>query len=140
MISGDAPTSDRMQPGTKRRALIVFLILAALVGAVAVFWPDHRPRTQIELYLRQGPRRGAELMKRDIDALSPVGRDPGPAVQRLNSLGLNCSAPPALTGEWVCLMRRPGEGRMMVSIEATIRVDRGVVTETSVRFWETPRV
>jgi len=138
-MRGDPQTSDRMQEGTKRRALLLFLMIAFAVAIVASLWPDHQGRTQIETYLRQGQRQGAALMKRDIDQLSPEGQDPGPAVQHLAALGLVCSAPAGLDGEWACLMRRPGEDRQMITIEATIRVERGFVTATSTRFTETPR-
>ncbi|WP_421995599.1 hypothetical protein [Roseococcus sp.] len=138
-MRADPQLADRMQPGTKRRALLVFLMIAALVAAVALFWPNTRIRTQIETYLRQGQRHGEALLKRDIDALSPVGQDPGPAVQHLNALGLTCAAPAGTTGEWACSMRRPGDDRVMIGIDATIRVERGLVTETTTRFTETPR-
>jgi hypothetical protein len=138
-MRADPQTSDRMQEGTKRRALLVFLMIASVVALLAVFWPDNRARTQVELYLRQGQRQGALLLKRDIDQLSPEGQDPGPAVQHLGSLGLTCAAPPTNTGEWTCVMRRPGEGRMMITIEATVRVERGLVAETSTRITETQR-
>jgi hypothetical protein len=138
-MRADPQTSDRMQEGTKRRALLVFLMIAFVVALVAIFWPDHRGRTQIETYLRQGLRQGAALLKRDIDQLSPEGQDPGPAVQHLNSLGLNCDAPAITTGEWTCTMRRPGDNRMMILIEAAVRVERGLVTETVTRFSESPR-
>lgn len=138
-MTAEAQALDRMQPGTMRRALLVFSVIALAVAIVAAFWPSHRSRTQIELYLRQGQRQGAALLKRDIDRLSPEGQDPGPAVQRLGALGLSCAAPETSTGEWVCLMRRPGDGRRMVTIEAMVRVEDGRVAETSARITETPR-
>ncbi|TCH99728.1 hypothetical protein EJV46_03380 [Roseococcus sp. SYP-B2431] len=128
-----------MQQGTKRRALLVFLVIAFVVALVATYWPNHRERTQIETYLRQGLRQGAVLLKRDIDRLSPEGQDPGPAVQHLGALGLGCAAPATTTGEWSCVMRRPGDNRMMITIEAAVRVERGLVTETLARISESPR-
>lgn len=128
-----------MQPGTKRRALFLFLMIAFAVAIVATIWPNHRGRTQIELYLRQGQRQGAVLLKRDIDQLSPEGQDPGPAIQHLGALGLSCAAPATNTGEWTCVMRRPGDNRQMITIEATIRVERGLVAETTARITETHR-
>lgn len=125
-----------MQPGTFRRAALVVVALMAAVGVVAVVWPDHRPVTPLEIYLRQGTRQAAESLKRDVDQLSPPGSDPGPAVQRLNTLGFSCAAPAGATGEWNCTMRRPQENRQMLSLEVILRVDRGNVTETSARIWE----
>lgn len=125
--------------GTKRRALLVLVLIGLFVAIVATFWPDHRNRTQIDLYLRQGQRQGAALLKRDIDQLSPEGQDPGPAVQHLGALGLSCAAPATGTGEWDCVMRRPGDGRQMITIEAAIGVRDGFVTETSARITEAPR-
>lgn len=138
-MRADPQVAGRLQPGTRRRALLVFLMIAFVVGIVAAFWPDHRGRTQIELYLRQGQRQGAALLKRDIDRLSPEGQDPGPAVQHLGALGLNCAAPATNDGEWSCLMRRPGEGRVMIAIEANIRVRDGLVAETRTGITETSR-
>jgi len=138
-MKGDPQLSDRMQPGTKRRALFVFLVIALGVGAVAAVWPDGRARTQIELYLRKGPRQGAALLKRDIDQLSPRGQDPGPAVQHLGALGLSCAAPAGNAGEWSCVMRRQGDRRQVITIEATIHVERGLVTDTSARITEAQR-
>lgn len=134
-----AQVSDRMQKGTKRRALLVLLLIAFFVALVATFWPDRRNRTQIDLYLRQGQRQGAALLKRDIDRLSPQGQDPGPAVQHLGALGLNCAAPASGTGEWACVMRRPGDDRRMITVEAAIQVRDGFVTGTSARITEAPR-
>lgn len=138
-MRADPQISDRMQSGTRRRALLVFVMIAFVVSLVAVFWPSHRVRTQVELYLRQGVRQGAALLKRDMDQLSPEGQDPGPAVQHLTALGLNCAAPASNDGSWTCIMRRPGDSRQMITIEATIRVERGLVVETSARITETPR-
>jgi hypothetical protein len=138
-VRADPQISNRMEEGTKRRALLVFLVIAFVVALVAIFWPNHRERTQIELYLRQGTRQGAILLKRDIDQLSPEGQDPGPAVQHLGSLGLSCAAPATNGGEWACVMRRPGDSRQMITIEANIRVERGLVVETSTRISEAPR-
>lgn len=138
-MRADPQVSNRMQKGTKRRALLVFLIIAVAVAIVAILWPSHRPRTQVETYLRQGQRQGAALLKRDMDQLSPAGQDPGPAVQHMTALGLSCAAPDSNTGEWTCLMRRPGTGRQMVTISTSIQVEHGVVTGTSAGITETPR-
>jgi hypothetical protein len=125
-----------MQPGTIRRAAIVGVGILAVVGVVAVVWPDHRPLTPLDVYLRQGTRAATESLKRDVDQLSPRGADPGPAIQRLNTLGFSCAAPAGAAGEWNCTMRRPIENRQMLSMEVILRVDRGNVTETSARIWE----
>jgi hypothetical protein len=125
-----------MQPGTIKRAAIVGVGLLAVVAAVAMVWPDHRPVTPLEIYLRQGTRQATESLKRDVDQLSPRGADPGPAIQRLNTLGFNCTAPAGAEGEWNCTMRRPLENRQMLSMEVILRVDRGNVTETTTRLWE----
>jgi hypothetical protein len=127
-----------MQPGTMRRAAIVGAVLLAGVAVVAYMWPDFRPVTPLETYLRQGTRQAAESLKRDVDQLSPRGADPGPAIQRLNTLGFSCAAPASASGEWNCSMRRPLENRQMLSMEVTLRVDRGNVAETSARIWEQP--
>jgi hypothetical protein len=125
-----------MQPGTIRRAAIVGAGLLAAIAVVAVVWPDHRPVTPLEIYLRQGTRQATEALKRDVDQLSPRGSDPGPAVQRLNTLGFSCAAPAGAAGEWNCTMRRPIENRQMLSMEVILRVERGSVTETTARIWE----
>lgn len=125
-----------MQPGTIKRALLLGSVILAVVAVVAFMWPDYRPVTQLETYLRQGPRLAGETLKRDVDQLSPRGSDPGPAIQRLNTLGFSCAAPAGATGEWNCTMRRPLENRQMLSMEVILRVDRGNVTETSARIWE----
>lgn len=125
-----------MQPGTIRRAAMVGGVILAGVALIAVVWPDHRPITPVEVYLRQGTRQATEALKREVDQLSPRGADPGPAVQRLNTLGFSCTAPAGAAGEWNCTMRRPMENRQMLSMEVLIRVDRGNVTESTARIWE----
>ena len=125
-----------MQPGTiKRAAILGGFILVSLAG-VAWLWPDARPVTPLETYLRQGTRQATELLQREVDQLSPRGADPGPAVQRLGTLGFTCAAPAGAAGEWNCTMRRPLENRQMLSMEVILRVDRGNVTETTARMWE----
>ena len=125
-----------MQPGTIKRAAIVLAGLLGAVAVVAVVWPDHRSVTPLETYLRQGTRQATESLKRDLDELSPRGADPGPAIQRLNTLGFSCAAPAGAAGEWNCTMRRPLENRQMLSMEVILKVDRGNVTETTARIWE----
>lgn len=125
-----------MQPGTIRRAAVVGVALLAGVAVVASMWPDYRPVTPLEIYLRQGARQATDALKRDVDQLSPRGADPGPAIQRLNTLGFSCTAPAGAAGEWNCTMRRPLENRQMLSMEVILRVDRGNVTETTTRIWE----
>ena len=125
-----------MQPGTIRRAAVVGVALLAGIAVVATMWPDYRPVTPLETYLRQGTRQATDTLKRDVDQLSPRGADPGPAIQRLNTLGFSCTAPAGAAGEWNCTMRRPLENRQMLSMEVIIRVDRGNVTETTTRIWE----
>lgn len=125
-----------MQPGTMKRAVLLGVVMLAGLAVVATVWPDHRPKTPLDVYLRQGPRQATEALKREVDQLSPRGGDPGPAIQRLNSLGFSCTAPAGATGEWNCTMRRPLENRQMLSMEVLLRVDRSNVSETSVRIWE----
>lgn len=125
-----------MQPGTIKRAALLGGVILAMVGVVAAMWPDRRPVTPLDLYLRQGTRQATEALKREVDQLSPRGADPGPAVQRLNTLGFSCAAPAGAAGEWNCTMRRPLENRQMLSMEVILRVDRGQVAETSARIWE----
>lgn len=125
-----------MQPGTIRRAAMLGGVILAGVAVIAAVWPDHRPITPVEVYLRQGTRQATEALKREVDQLSPRGTDPGPAVQRLHTLGFSCVAPAGAAGEWNCTMRRPMENRQMLSMEVLLRVDRGHVTETTARIWE----
>lgn len=127
-----------MQPGTMKRAMLVGVVILAGLAVVATVWPDRRPVTPVEVYLRQGTRQATEALKREVDHLSPRGADPGPAIQRLNTLGFSCAAPAGASGEWNCTMRRPLENRQMLSLEVLLRVDRGNVSETSARIWEQP--
>jgi len=128
--------SMAMQPGTIRRAAILGGMILVLLAGVAWLWPDLKPVTPLETYLRQGTRQATELLQRDVDRLSPRGADPGPAVQRLGTLGFTCAAPAGAAGEWNCTMRRPLENRQMLSMEVILRVERGNVTETTARIWE----
>ena len=128
--------SGTLQKGTLKRAAILGGFIAVSVALIAAFWPNHRPRTPVEVYLRQGQRLATESLKRDVDQLSPRGEDPGPAVQRLGSLGFSCTAPAGASGDWNCTMRRPLENRQMLSMEVILRVERGSVAETTVRIWE----
>ncbi len=130
--------SAGMQPGTIKRAALLGVVMLAGLAVVATLWPDHRPKTPLDVYLRQGTRQAAEMLKRDVDQLSPRGGDPGPAIQRLNTLGFSCAAPAGAAGDWNCTMRRPMENRQMLSMEVVLRVDRGNVAETTARIWEQP--
>ena len=125
-----------MQPGTMKRAAILGSFILVSLAGVAWLWPDRRLVTPLETYLRQGTRQATELLQREVDQLSPRGADPGPAVQRLGTLGFTCAAPAGAAGEWNCTMRRPLENRQMLSMEVILRVDRGNVTETTARMWE----
>lgn len=135
-MAAHSEDSISMQPGTMKRAAILGGVILVSLAGVAWLWPDRRPVTPLEIYLRQGTRQATEALKRDVDQLSPRGADPGPAVQRLGTLGFSCAAPAGAAGEWQCTMRRPLENRQMLSMEVILRVDRGNVAETTVRIWE----
>lgn len=126
------------QPGTFLRAGIVLAILGVLAAAVAALWPQPSIRSPVDAYLRQGPAAGAEALRRDLLAQSPIGSDAGPSVQRLVSMGFTCDAPDGSSGTWTCLFRRPDPERRLVSVEAKLRVGDGAVTAVEARI--TPAV
>lgn len=126
------------QAGTLPRAGL----MAGLLGIALLFlsWlaPERRQITDVERYLRQGRVAGAEALRVDLLRLSPVGADSGPAVQRLISLGFNCTAPAVTAGAWVCLHRRPVEGRELRSFEVRIRLHDAITAEMTARIWDEP--
>lgn len=119
-----------------RRALIFGAVLAAGVATVATLTTRDGGKTPLEPYIRQGQRAGAEALSRDLQQLSPVGADPGPAIQRLVSLGFSCTAPGLASGQWSCQVRLPQDERRVLSFEATIRVERGVVSGMETRMFQ----
>ena len=127
-----------MQKGTIKRALILGGFIAVAVALITTLWPAYRTVTPLDVYLRQGVRQATETLRREVDTLSPRGADPGPSIQRLNTLGFNCAAPAGAAGEWNCTMRRPLENRQMLSMEVILRVERSVVTDSTARIWEQP--
>lgn len=116
-----------MQPGTFRRATLVGIVLLAMLGGVAWMVGANKPRTAIETYLRQGERAGAAALSRDIGEWAPTGGDAGPAVQRLTAIGFSCAAPAGISGDWSCVMRVPERERRLTTIQATLRVQNGVM-------------
>jgi hypothetical protein len=127
-----------LSPDTLGRAVLMFAILASAVLFVAWVWPDKRPITEVERYLRRGYTAGAEAMRLDLLQLSPPGKDSGPAVQRLIRLGFICSAPVTPSGEWHCTHRRPDASRRVVIVEASIRVQDGATSEITARIRDEP--
>ncbi|MBY0336705.1 MAG: hypothetical protein K2X11_08830 [Acetobacteraceae bacterium] len=133
MADGPA-NSARMEPGTMRRALLFGVVLAAGVAGVASLGTRDRGKSPLEPYIRLGQRAGSEQLRRDLEQLSPIGADPGPAIQRLVSLGFSCTAPGLASGNWHCAVRLPQDERRVLSFEATIRVERGVVSGIEARM------
>ena len=128
------------QPGTFLRAGIVLAFLGVVAAGVAALLPQPSLRSPVDAYLRQGPTAGAEALRRDLLALSPIGSDAGPAVQRLVSMGFACDAPDGGSGTWSCLFRRPNAERRLVTVEARLRVADGAVAAAEAGIREaTPR-
>jgi hypothetical protein len=53
-------------------------------------------------------------------------------------MGFTCNLAGEDSGEWACLFRRSTERRILTSVEARLRVERGAVSGVSTRIWETP--
>ncbi len=125
--NGTGPSRLAMQPGTLRRATLLGVVLFAMLGGVAWMIGANKPRTAIEIYLRQGERAGAAALARDVGEWAPTGADAGPAVQRLTAIGFSCAAPGGVSGDWSCTMRVPERERRLTTIQATLRVQNGVM-------------
>ncbi|MCX8133287.1 MAG: hypothetical protein N3D18_04885 [Roseococcus sp.] len=141
MIVEPEPTPRRgplLQKGTLSRALLMFGLLALGVLFIAWVWPDRRPESEVERYLRRGQTAGAEAMRRELLRLSPPGSDSGPAIQHLIALGFACAAPASGAGEWHCTHRRPDRGRRLAVLEARIRLEGGMAAGITVQFREEP--
>lgn len=141
MIVEPEPTPRRgplLQKGTIGRALLMFGLLGLVLLFIAWVWPDRRPVTEVERYLRRGQSAGAEAMRQALLRLSPPGSDSGPAIQHLIRLGFACAAPDSGAGEWECLHRRPERGRRLVVIEARLRLQEGATSEITVRIRDEP--
>jgi hypothetical protein len=135
------PTPRRgslLPPGTIRRAGLMFGLLASCVLFVAWVWPDRRPITEVERYLRRGQVAAAQAIRQDLLRLSPQGADSGPAVQHLIKLGFACAAPVTPSGQWYCTHRRPEQPRRVVILEARIRLHEGATSEITTRIWDEP--
>ncbi len=116
-----------MQPGTMRRAILLGIILAVVVGIVSWLVGANKTRSPIEEYLRQGERAGAAALARDIAQWAPTGADPGPAVQRLTAIGFSCAAPGGSSGDWTCTVRVPDRERRLTTMQAVLRAQNGVL-------------
>jgi hypothetical protein len=127
-----------LPPGTLRRAALMFGFLASCVLFIAWVWPDRRPITEVELYLRRGYTAGADAIRQDLARLSPRGADSGPAVQHLIKLGFACAAPVTPSGQWYCTHRRPEQPRRVVIVEARIRLFDGTTSDITTRIWDEP--
>ncbi len=141
MIVEPEPTPRRgplLPKGTLSRALLMLGLLALGLLFIAWVWPDRRPVTELDRYLRRGPTAGAEAMREALLRLSPAGRDSGPAIQHLIRLGFSCTAPDSGEGEWECLHRRPERGRRLVLVEARLRLREGATSGITVRILEEP--
>jgi len=134
----EARRGSLWQPGTLSRAAIMAGFLGTGLLFITWVWPAGSPVTDIDRYLRRGAIAGAEALREDLVRLSPPGRDTGPAVQHLISLGFACAAPALPSGEWNCVQRRPAEGRMIRHIEARLRLDGGSAAEITTRIWDEP--
>ncbi len=137
-VEPEAARGRLWQAGTLPRAGVMALLLAGFLLFLSWLTPDRAPPTDVDRYLRRGEVAGAEALRADLNRLSPPGTDSGPAVQHLIALGFNCVAPVLPMGSWICLHRRPAEGRVLRSFEARVRLDRGSTAEITTRIWDEP--
>lgn len=130
------PSLNRgLQPGTIRKAALVLICALVLLGGIAwLLMPSPALRNPVEIYLRQGERPGAAALKRDVEAWSPNGADPGPAVQNLAGLGFSCMAPAGPAGMWLCTMRVPDRERRLTTLDVRITVQGSVVAQVETRI------
>jgi hypothetical protein len=141
-VPGDTAPSrgSRYQPGTLKRAGLFALMLLIVLAFVARMLTPSATRSPLEELARRGERQGAETLRLELLELSPVSADPGPAVQRLVSMGFSCVAPSEARGNWACLARLPDRDRRIISIEAAIATEGSVVRQITTRMSiQTPR-
>ncbi|NGM19221.1 hypothetical protein G3576_04285 [Roseomonas stagni] len=122
VANDDAPPA---KTHTARNALImVALMLGALLVASQVFrggWTAGP--TEMERYVRNGPRLGAEALERDLKGAHPPGSDVGSLFNRLSRFGFTCGAPPAPGAPVECRYRARREDNRLVSVTLDIAHD-----------------
>ncbi|RVT96348.1 hypothetical protein EOD42_14675 [Rhodovarius crocodyli] len=124
---------SRYQPGTLRRAGLLAVMMLIVLGFVANLLTSQTRRSPLQELVRLGERVAPERLRQDLLALSPIGGDPGPAVQRLSSMGFSCIAPAEAVGAWTCTARIPDPDRRLITFEAKLDTDRGIVRAVTTR-------
>ncbi|WP_203073512.1 hypothetical protein [Falsiroseomonas ponticola] len=103
---------------------MVALMLGALLVASQVFrggWTAGP--TEMERYVRSGPRIGAQELERDLRAAHPAGSEIGPLFARLSRFGFTCGAPAAPGAPVECRYRARRDDNRLVSVMLDVAHD-----------------
>jgi hypothetical protein len=134
----DAPAG---RTHTARNALImVALLLAGLLLTTQVFrggWTA--APTEMERYLRAGPRLGPQELERDLLAAHPPGSEVGSLFARLSRYGFACGAPPVAGATVECRYRARWDDRRLVAVTLDVAHDGVRVQALSARMDVTSR-
>jgi hypothetical protein len=131
-----APQDGR--PRTARNFLIaatglVLLLVLAAHGCSSQWTPE----SEMERYLKLGPRGGAAAIERDLLRDHPPGSDIGPLFARLARLGFDCGAA-VEPGGGVCRFRAPSADRRVTTTLVELRHDGRQVEAIAVRMAVAP--
>jgi hypothetical protein len=129
---------SRYQPGTLRRAGLLAVMMLIVLGFVANLLTSQTRRSPLQELVRLGERVAPDRLREELLGLSPIGGDPGPAVQRLVSMGFSCTAPSEAQGLWECAARIPDPDRRLITVEARLDTDRGMVRQVITRMTVRP--
>lgn len=124
VANDDAPAPEGRTHTARNALIMVALMLGGLLVASQVFrggWTAGP--TEMERYVRSGPRLGAQELERDLRAAHPPGSEIGPLFGRLSRFGFACGAPPVPGAAVECRYRARRDDNRLVSVTLDIAHD-----------------
>lgn len=112
---------------------IVMLLVLAAHGCSSQWAPE----SEMERYLKLGPRGGAEAIGRDLLRDHPPGSDIGALFAHLARLGFDCGAA-VVPGGGACRFRAPSPDRRVTTTLVEVRHDGQQVEAIAVRMAVAP--
>jgi hypothetical protein len=124
--------------GPQRTALNATLAASALLllGVLGAHGCSERwaIETEMQRYLKLGPRGGAAALERDLLRDHPVGEGIGPLFARLSRLGFDCGGAVDPAGRGECRFRAPTPDRRLSTTTVALRHDGQRIEALSVRM------
>ena len=122
------------EPGTMRKAMLVGLVLAGGIAALALYYAEQVTKGPLHHYAKLGIGGGEAALRRDLAADHPTGAAVTPLVQRLQALGMQCSAPTGASGTWECSAKLQSTGRSQIHAAVAIGAVNERIIALNVRF------